>query len=231
LQQIVEAQATYDRHRQADRVGVDAEARARILAFATDFPRLWHDPRTPDRERKRMVRLLLEDVTLVKTTDGLTAHLRFRGGATTTTLTIPRALSAWKQRETRPEIVALIDKLLDTHTEGSIATVLNDRGYLSGTRRPFHRRLVQRIRRSYRLRSRFERLRSRGLLALREIAARLRVSVDTVQAWGQQGSLSRHVYNDKHQCLYEPPAANVLINMPGWRLSNPPSQPSPESDQ
>ena len=162
--------------------------------------------------------------------DGLTAHLRFRGGATTT-LTIPRALSAWKQRETRPEIVALVDQLLDTHTEGSIATVLNDRGYLSGTRRPFHRRLVQRIRRSYRLRSRFERLRSRGLLTQREIAARLHVSVDTVQAWGQQGSLSRHVYNDKHQYLYEPPAANVLINMPGWRLSNPPSQPSLESDQ
>jgi hypothetical protein len=90
LQQVVEAQATYDRHRHADRVGVDAEARARILALATDFPRLWHDPRTPDRERKRMVRLLVEDVTLIKAMDGVTAYLRFRGGATTT-LTIPRA--------------------------------------------------------------------------------------------------------------------------------------------
>ena len=44
---------------------VDAEARARILALATDFPRLWHDPHTPDRERKRMVRLLIDDVTLL----------------------------------------------------------------------------------------------------------------------------------------------------------------------
>jgi hypothetical protein len=58
---------------------VDAEARARILELATDFPRLWYDFHTPDRERKRMVRLLLEDVTVVKTTDGLTVHLRFSG--------------------------------------------------------------------------------------------------------------------------------------------------------
>jgi hypothetical protein len=79
LQQVVDAQATYDRHRRGDRITVDADTRARILALATDFPRLWHDPQTPDRERKRMVRLLLEDVTLVKTTDGVTAHPGFAG--------------------------------------------------------------------------------------------------------------------------------------------------------
>jgi hypothetical protein len=39
------------------------EQRRRILALATDFPRLWQASGTPDRERKRMVRLLLEDVT------------------------------------------------------------------------------------------------------------------------------------------------------------------------
>ena len=100
---------------------MDAEARARILALATDFPRLWHDPHTPDRERKRMVRLLMEDVTLIKTAEGLTAHLRFRGGATTT-LTLARALNAWQLRETSTEIVALIDQLLDQHTDVTVAT-------------------------------------------------------------------------------------------------------------
>ena len=113
LQQVTEAQEIYERQRQADRVAVDADARARILALATDFPRLWHDPHTPDRERKRMVRLLMDDVTLIKAADGLTAHVRFRGGATTT-LTLARALNAWQLRETSAEIVALIDQLLDT---------------------------------------------------------------------------------------------------------------------
>ena len=54
-----------------------------------------------------MVRLLMEDVTLIKTADGLTEHLRFRGGAVTT-LTLARALNAWQLRETSAEIVALM---------------------------------------------------------------------------------------------------------------------------
>jgi hypothetical protein len=57
LQQVADAQVIYERQRLADRVAVDADTRARILALATDFPRAWYDPHTPDRERKRMVRL------------------------------------------------------------------------------------------------------------------------------------------------------------------------------
>jgi DNA invertase Pin-like site-specific DNA recombinase len=219
LQQVVDAQATYDRHRQADRVGVDAEARARILELATDFPRLWYDSHTPDRERKRMVRLLLEDVTVVKTTDGLTVYLRFRGGATTT-LTLARALNAWQLRETSAEIVALIDQLLDQHTDDGVANMLNARGYLSGTGQPFHGGIVQHIRHEYQLRSRYARLRARGLLTRDEIADVLNVSPDTVKIWGRHGLLRRCVSNDKGECLYEPPGPDAPTKMQGRRLSD-----------
>ena len=219
LQQVVDAQATYDRHRQADRIGVDAAARARILELATDCPRLWHDPHTPDRERKRIVRLLLEDVTLVKTTDGLTAHLRFRGGATTT-LTLARALNAWQLRETSTEIVAVIDQLLDQHTDDGVANMLNARGYVSGTGRPFHGVIVQHIRHKYELRSRYARLRAQGLLTRDEIADALKVSPDTVRLWGRHGLLRRFVSNDKGECLYEPPGPDAPTKMHGRRLSD-----------
>ena len=217
LQQVVDAQETSDRHRQADRLSVDAEARERILALATDFPRLWHDPHTPDRERKRMVRSLMEDVTLLKTADGLTAHLRFRGG-TTTTLTLARALNAWQLRETSTEIVALIDQLLATHTDGAIATILKERGYLSGTRQPFHRGIVHHIRHSHRLRSRSARLRARGLLTRDEIADRLHVSTDTVKIWARHGLLRAYPCNDTHEHLYDPPGPNAPAKMQGRRL-------------
>jgi len=219
LRQVVDAQETYDRQRHADRLSVDAEARERMLALATDFPRLWHDPLTPDRERKRMIRLLLEDVTLIKTAEGLTAHLRFRGGATTT-LTLARAMNAWQLRETSTEIVALIDQLLDQYTDGGVATTLNARGYVSGTGRPFQGRIVQYIRRDYRLRSRCERLRARGMLTRDEIADRLKVTAATVKVWGHYGLLSRHVCNDKGECLYEPPGPNAPIKMQGRRLTD-----------
>jgi hypothetical protein len=166
-----------------------------------------------------MVRLLLEDVTLIKTAEGLTAHLRFRGGATTT-LTLARQLNAWQLRETSTEIVGLIDQLLDDHTDNGVATMLNARGYLSGMGRPFHGRMVQHIRRDYRLRSRYERLRARGLLTRDEIAGALNVSSQTVKIWGHHGLLRRYVSNDKGECLYEPPDSNAPIKMQGRRLSD-----------
>jgi hypothetical protein len=68
------------------------------MALARDFPRLWNDPRTPDRERKRMVRLLIADVTLLKGLD-LRAQVRFNGGATQT-LHVPLPLRSWLVTQT-----------------------------------------------------------------------------------------------------------------------------------
>jgi transposase len=91
--------------------------------------------------------------------------------------------------------------------------MLNARGYLSGTGQPFQRGIVQHIRHSHGLRSRYARLRARGMLTRDEIADRLKVSADTVKTWG-------HACNDKDECLYEPPGPNAPIKMQGRRLSD-----------
>ena len=51
---LQEAQQEYERQRQKDRLAIDEELRTRLHTLATDFPRLWRDPNTPDRERKRL---------------------------------------------------------------------------------------------------------------------------------------------------------------------------------
>src|ERR1044071_4177042 len=56
LRALTEAQEHYEQQRRQDRAQVDEHQRARIAALASDFPRLWQDPKTPDRERKLMVR-------------------------------------------------------------------------------------------------------------------------------------------------------------------------------
>src|SRR5262249_23274510 len=61
LRALNQAQEEYQRRRQADQLTIDNAQRERIAALATDFPRVWQDPRTPDREKKRMIRLILED--------------------------------------------------------------------------------------------------------------------------------------------------------------------------
>ena len=67
----------------------------------------------------------------------------------TQSLTLPRPLSAWELRMTSATTVAEIDRLLDHHTEGQIAIILNDRGLRSGEGKRFHGRLVARIRRHH----------------------------------------------------------------------------------
>ncbi len=98
LRLLTQAQEACERQRTQDRKLVNDQQRAAILSLATNFPQLWRDPSTPARERKRMVRLLLEDVTLIRE-DHLTLHLRFKGGAHRT-IQLPLPLRSWEQRQT-----------------------------------------------------------------------------------------------------------------------------------
>ena len=225
LRAVADAQAVYDQHHAVDTRVPDGPTHARLRDVALDFPRLWAHPDTPDRERKRMVRLLLDDVTLIKDADGLTAHVRFRGGVTTS-LRLPPALAAWQLRQTSPAVIAVIDHLLEDWTEGQIATRLNADGYVSGAGRPFYRVLVARLRRDYHLRSRYDRLRDRGLLTLEETARALGIDTGTVKNWARAGLVRAHHYNDKHESLYEDPGPARPLKMQGCKLSDPRRRPA-----
>jgi DNA invertase Pin-like site-specific DNA recombinase len=200
---LQEAQQQYERESQKDRLAVDEELRTRLHMLATDFPRLWRDPNTPDRERKRLARLLLEDVTLIKR-DQILLHIRFPGG-TTRTLELPIPLPP---RATPPSVVAEIDRLLDHHSCQAIADNLNSRGFVPGYGKTFHGFMVARIARDHGLKTRWERLRERGMLTLDEMAKRLGICTDQVKAWRAAGLLHADLCNDKNEYLYEDPGPN-----------------------
>ena len=202
------AQEHYDKQRESE-TGLDDQQRAAILALAKDFPRLWNDPHTADRERKRMARLLIADVTLLKETE-VRAQVRFHGGATHT-LHLPPPKPAWLLRQTPAKVVAEIDRLLEDHTDGEIAALLNGQGLLSGEGKPLHRLMVRHIRMAYALPSRHDRLQTRGLLTLHEMAQRLNISSDTLKYWRRAGLLKAHKYDDRGGYLFEPPGPDTPI--------------------
>jgi DNA invertase Pin-like site-specific DNA recombinase len=212
-----ELQEQYEKQREDSRAQLSEEQRAKITAIASDFPALWQDPRTPHRERKRMMRLLIEDVTLIRR-DEITVHVRFKGGATQT-LSLPLPPSAWQMRQTPQQIVAKIDRLLDSHTDGQIASILNDRGHVSGEGKAFNRFIVQKIRRKYNLASRYQRLRNAGLLTIQEVADMLHVHEKTVKTWRDHGLLLAVTFNDKNECLYPHPGQNSPVKQQGTKLS------------
>ena len=155
-----------------------------------------------------MARLLLEDVTLIKGREEIEVHVRFSGGATRS-FTLPRPLSAWEIRQLPHEVVAEIDHLLDRHTDGEVAQLLNERGIASATGRPFDARRIQVIRRAYGLPTREQRLRARGFLSLDQIAARLGLHKETVKRHRREGRLPLrcHRVDDNNRFMYEDPDA------------------------
>lgn len=203
LRALNEAQQDYERLRQTDCIAAGESQRTRIAELARDFPALWRDPQTPDREKKRIVRLLLEDVTLIKS-DLIAVHVRFKGGAIRS-LSLPLPVGAPELRKTGDDVIREIDRLLDTHTEMEIAPILNEMRLRSGSGQPFTLMSVHNLRRHRGLRSRFERLREKGLLTIGEMAERLGIATSVVKDWRDKGLLRAQRYNDKDQCLYEPP--------------------------
>jgi len=218
LRALQTAQDDYD-HAAAAAAALTEHDKTRIRALATDFPALWRNPATPQRERKRMARLLIDDVTMTKT-DRICLHVRFRGGQTTS-LAIPIPPTAWQLRQTSPGTLAELDRLLDDHTDAQTAAALNAAGHRSGEGKPFTGRIVLELRRSHQLPSHAGRLRARGLLTLPEIAGQLGVHTSTIKAWRRAGLLTAHKANDKNIPLFEPPdpADPRLVKRQGSKLA------------
>ena len=209
LRALDAAQDDYERQRAADML-LDEEKRQRILALATDFPRLWRDPDTPARERKRMARLLIDDVTLLRRDELLNVHVRFRGGDTRS-FQLPRPKPITDLRKLDPAIVVEVDRLLDDHTDSEITTALNAAGHQPPVGDEFTIWIIWKIRKAHGLEPRSDRLRRQGMLTLDEMAHALGIHPCTVKARASRGQLASVSYNDKGQRLYAPPEPLAMI--------------------
>ncbi len=203
LRALGDAQQLYQRQRTTDRLVLDENERKRILDLATDFPAVWKSPNTPYVERKRMLALVIEDVTLIKQRQ-LTAAVRFRGGATTT-LTLPRPLTAQQLRATHDDVRREIDALLDEYTDAQVANILNQRGLHTGAGDAFDPTSVQWVRFSAKLKSLKQRLIADGWITTKQACATLGISRSTIGKRRREGLIKGRICTDLGECLYWPP--------------------------
>ena len=203
-----DAAEDYERRSKQQAEALGAEAHRQILDLAEQLPQIWHDPRVDTRERKRIVRLLIDDVTLIKS-QMITAHVRLSGGATRT-LVLERLLPIAQIRKFKPEIVAEVDRLLDLHCDREIADILNQNGWHTWEAKPFNLKKIAFIRSAYKLLSRHERLRRRGMLTTREVAARFGVSETAVHEWGRQGLIKKCYTDSLNRGLWDIPSGQTI---------------------
>src|SRR5437879_2387240 len=204
LRTLAEAQEQYEQQTQKLRLLIDSQTQEQMLSLAADFPRVWNDPCVEPRERKRILRLLIEDVTLING-EMIRVHVRLRGGATRS-LILTKPLPIAQIRKTKPEVVAEIDGLLDLYCDREVAEVLNRQGRRTWQDQLFNLKKIAHIRQAFDLKCRYSRLRARGLLTAREMSVRHGVTPTTINLWAREGRLQNHRYDKARRRLYETPA-------------------------
>jgi DNA invertase Pin-like site-specific DNA recombinase len=129
LRELQAAEAELAR-RQAEKVRlVSADERARILALGKDIPRAWSASSTTDRDRKELLRTLVEEVLIDVKRNDENAHLtlRWRGGRLTEIdVHLPRSRPA--PIRTDEDVVDLVRRLAANYPDAVIAGILNRQG-------------------------------------------------------------------------------------------------------
>jgi len=207
LRDLDEAQIVYDAAKKRDVTTFNQEHTAALKALAKDFSEIWENDSLPNQDRKRIVRLLIEDVTIFKN-EHLTCHIRFKGG-TCRTLNIPLPQPACELRRTPPEVVKTIDRLLNDHPEYKISSILTELGMKSGTGQTITSTHVERIRIAYGLPNRWTRLRKQGKLLARELSEKLGVPCGKIRRCREIGLLTAHEYR-KDKYLYDESESGVI---------------------
>ena len=97
MQRLLELEAELANFERQTLRTITAEQKRQILQLASDFPRLWTAPSTAARDRKRMLRLLIRDITVTKGQEPklLQLNIRWQGG--------PSKRSSYTCRRTAPK--------------------------------------------------------------------------------------------------------------------------------
>ena len=164
-------------------------SRDQLESLAADFPQLWAASTTSDKERKRLLRTLIGDVTLISEPRSMQLRIgiRWRSGACEE-LVVRRPHSAPQARRTPQGAVELARRLGSSRTNAELAADLNRLGLKSGTGKCFNVATIQWIRYAYDIDR--PQLLAPGELSVKQVAARLGIAPDTLYCWISQGQIA-----------------------------------------
>jgi len=125
-------------------------SRADLEQLAADLPALWHAPATSSKDRKRLLRTLIADVTLLPEPEQAKVRIgiRWHTGATDE-LSVARAIHPGTGKRSPSPAVEMVRQLGPVMPTAELAGQLNAAGLVTGHGRPFDVKAVQWIRHAY----------------------------------------------------------------------------------
>lgn len=200
LQRVDEVQRQMTEFQRRKTRTFTAGQRERIQSLAADIPRLWKSQSTSARDRKRLLRLLLEDITVERCDEPRQAllHARWSGGACED-LAVPLPAKIADRLRYPAELIESVRCLAAESSDAEIAVRLNQAGQLSAQGKPFTASMIAWIRYKHGIpapvRQRPEEL------TVPQVAQKFRVSHHVVHYWIDRGII---------------PARQDRFNQPYW---------------
>lgn len=195
LQELERAQHQYEDARRQRRVQLTSEDRERVRELAQDLPSVWRAPTTKPSDRKAMLRIVIEAITIcpIDVPERKT-HIKVQwSSGAVDELTVPRLRYLY----TSKEAIARICELSAIETEdANIAAQLNEEKFVTGQNRAWNVSAVKRIRLAHTSVRRTQNNRARralperhpdGRYSVRGVVERFGVNEEKVRRWIRRG--------------------------------------------
>src|SRR5918994_721243 len=193
LAALADAEAELARRDAARPRSLTDNERVALAALAADIERVWSAPTTADRDRKELLRTLLQDVRVDVNKQDKRAELllRWRGGATTELVVELRGAHQPRVR-TDEDTIDLLRRLAVHYPDATIAGILNRQGRRSATGQRFTATIVQALRHHWKI-PRYQRSAEQPdgeRVTVTDAAKVLGVAASTVHRWLNDGFIA-----------------------------------------
>lgn len=150
-----------------------------ILKLACKIPEIWNSPTSTPKEKKRIIRILVEDVTVLaeKCSAGFSAGIRFRSGKCEQ-ISLSKPLPYSDKRKHSDDTIALIKEMALSLDDPGIAGYLNQNGYTTHEGKSFTTAGVRWIRYKYKIDGPYQR--NRQGISVAEASRMLGISTGRV---------------------------------------------------
>jgi DNA invertase Pin-like site-specific DNA recombinase len=182
LVKLEEVQKEFSQHQRKEQIAVTEEQKTELLKLAQDLPRLWKASTTKAKDRKRILRLLIKDVTVEKSKipKQVMLHVRWQGGACEDILV--RIPPDYPNRLRYPKkVIQKVRKLAKYLTDGQIASAFNEEGVKSAKGNSFTASMIQWIRYKHHIPR--PNLKRQDECTVKDIAKKFSVSPNVVYYW------------------------------------------------
>jgi DNA invertase Pin-like site-specific DNA recombinase len=196
LMKVEQIKSEFSEYQQKKAFTANNAQKEKILSLAKDLPHLWNLPTTKDKDRKRILRLLIKDITVEKLSElrQVILHVRWQGGACEDIkLDLPqKVFDKWRYPK---EIIERVKNFAHTLTDNQIAEKLNKDGLVSAKGSPFTKSIVSWIRYKYSVPS--AELKRPEELTVKQFSEKFGISLHVVYYWIAQGLLNVRRINSR----------------------------------